>query len=67
MTTAVQNILSSYEALSEIEKQELAFEILRRSRAFDLPPLSDEELGSHAHELFLKLDKQEEKSRLGKK
>lgn len=60
MTLAVQNLLRSYEALPENEKREFAFEILRRSRAFDLPATSDEELASLADELFQKLDKREE-------
>ncbi len=59
MTPAVQNLLRSFEALSKSEKREFAFEILRRSRVFDLPPLSDEELASLADELFQNLDERE--------
>jgi len=56
MTTAVQNIIRSYESLTEIEKRELAYEILRRSLSFNFPPLSDEELVLNADALFLELD-----------
>jgi len=59
MTTAVQNILHSYETLPELEKRELAYEILRRSSKLDFPPLSDEELVLNAEELFLELDQRE--------
>ncbi|MEK7727867.1 MAG: DUF2442 domain-containing protein [candidate division KSB1 bacterium] len=59
MPIAVQNVLRTYDALPELEKRELAFEILRRSQKFDFPPLSDEELVLQAEELFLELDRRE--------
>ena len=59
MTTAVQNLLQSYESLPELEKRDLAYEIIRRSFEFDLPPLSDEELALNAEEIFLELDRRE--------
>jgi hypothetical protein len=59
MTTAVQNLLRSFDRLSEPEKQEAMAAILRRSLALDFPPLSEEELILSAEELFLELDRQE--------
>jgi hypothetical protein len=37
----------------------VAAEIIRRTMAFDLPALTDEELVLNAEELFLELDRQE--------
>lgn len=62
MTTAAQNLLRSFKALSESEKREFAFEILRRSRDFDLPPISDEEHALLADGLFQNLDERETES-----
>ncbi|MCL4708684.1 hypothetical protein KJ068_26290 [bacterium] len=59
MSTAVQNILRSYESLPELEKRELAYEILRRSSKFNFPPVSDDELVLSAEELFLEFDQRE--------
>jgi hypothetical protein len=59
MTTAVKNILRSYEILPELEKRELVYQIIRRSLKFDLPPLSEEQLVFNADELFLELDQRE--------
>jgi hypothetical protein len=56
MTAAVRQLLESFDALTETEKQEAIAEVLRR--ATDLTPaaLSDEELVEAADELFLALD-----------
>ncbi len=43
MATAVRNLLRNFELLPKIEKQQFAWEIIRRSVNFDLPPLSDDE------------------------
>jgi hypothetical protein len=59
MTTAVQNILHSYETLPELEKRELVYEILRRNSKRDFPSLTDEELVLNAEALFLELDQRE--------
>ena len=59
MTAVVQNILQSFDELPEIERREVASEIIRRSLGFSLPPLSDEELVSNADALFLELDQRE--------
>ncbi len=59
MATAVRNLLRNFELLPKIEKQQFAWEIIRRSVNFDLPPLSDDELILSAEELFLELDRRE--------
>lgn len=59
MTSSVQQLLQSFDLLPEAEQRELAWEILRRTVNFDLPPLSDEELVLSAEDLFLELDRRE--------
>jgi len=59
MTTNVQNIIRTFEQLPEIEKREVAREIIRRTLEFDLPPLSDDDLVLNAEALFLELDRRE--------
>jgi len=44
MSTAVEEMLNSFDHLSESEKRELASEIIRRTWSLDFPPLTDEEL-----------------------
>ena len=59
MTTQVRNILESFDMLPEVDKRELAAEILRRSQMFDASPLTDEQLVGAAEETFLELDRRE--------
>ena len=59
MSTDVQNLIETFNQLSEAEQREAASEILRRTINFDLPELSDEELVLNAEELFLELDRRE--------
>jgi hypothetical protein len=59
MATPVQQILDSFSRLPETDKRLVAAEIIRRTMAFDLPALTDEELVLNAEELFLELDRQE--------
>jgi hypothetical protein len=59
MSTTVEEILNSFDHLSEADKHELASEIIRRTVEFDLPALSDEDLVLNAEALFLELDKRE--------
>ena len=59
MSITVQNLLNSFENLSESEKREMASEILKRTVSFDFPALSDEDLTLSAEELFLELDQRE--------
>ena len=57
MTT--QHLLEAFDLLSAAEKQAVTYEILRRMRDVDFPPLSDEEMISSAEALFLELDSRE--------
>ena len=59
MSTVTQHLLDAFDRLSAEEQQAVAYEILRRLRDVDLPPLSDEELISSAEALFLELDRRE--------
>lgn len=58
MNTA-KDVLESFDQLSEIEKQRVACEILRRTLTLDSPQLADDELVLNAAELFLELDRRE--------
>ena len=59
MSIAVQNLLEDFEQLAEVEKRELALEIIRRVIHFDFIPLTDEELVLNAEAVFLELDRSE--------
>jgi len=59
MSTTAQQILSSFDALPDATKHEVAMEILRRTKDFEFPPLTDEELTANAEALFLEFDKRE--------
>ncbi len=59
MTTAVQQLLDSFEALSEAEQQQAASEILRRVLDSTPPDLSEEALVEAAETLFLEVDARE--------
>jgi hypothetical protein len=54
-----QQLLDSFEQLPEIEKQQVAVEILRRTLNVEVPPLSDEALALSAETIFLNLDEYE--------
>lgn len=59
MTNAAQDLLQSFESLSDSDKREVAAEIVRRSLGLDYPPVSDEDLTRAADELFAELDRSE--------
>ena len=59
MTATVENLLVSFEQLSEPEKRDLAIEVVRRTDIFGSPDLSDEEQTLLAEDLFLALDREE--------
>lgn len=59
MTVDAQSVIQSFERLSEIDKKEVALEIVRQSLKFDFPPLTDDELVLNAEGVFLELDKGE--------
>ena len=62
MTATVENILISFEKLTEPEKRDLAIEVVRRTDVFGAPDLSDEEQTLLAEDLFLTLDREEAES-----
>ena len=57
MTTAVQALFDSFDALSEGERHEVAVELLRRAAPTD--ELPDEALVAAADEVFRELDARE--------
>ncbi len=59
MTVQSQNVIRAFELLPEAEKQEVVVELLKRSRVFESPNLSDEELVGAAETIFLSLDREE--------
>jgi hypothetical protein len=61
MTTQVRTFLDSFDMLPERDKQELAAEIIKRSVMIGESPLSDEQLVGAAEEVFLELDRCEDR------
>ena len=59
MTALVQELLNTFDRLTDLERLFLVMEILKRTIYLDFPPLSDEDLALNAEELFLDLDAQE--------
>lgn len=59
MTQTVENLLVSFEQLTETEKHDLAVEVVRRSDIFGASELSDDEVNLAAEDLFLALDLEE--------
>ena len=59
MNTTSQNILQAFNQLPEVEKHELASEIVKQMTILDIPPLTDEALTEVADALFLEHDKTE--------
>jgi hypothetical protein len=57
-----QQLLDSFERLPEVEKQQVAVEILRRTLNVEVPPLSNETLVLSAEAVFLSLDEYESES-----
>ncbi len=62
MTQTVENLLISFEQLSETEKHDLAVEVVRRTDIFGASDLSDDELALAGEDLFLALDREEAES-----
>lgn len=60
MTRAVQELLKSFDALSDLEKRQAAAEVLRRTMLNAPPVVSDDALTEAADTLFLDLDAGEE-------
>ncbi len=59
MTQTVEKLLVYFEKLTEMEKRDLAIEVVRRTDIFGAPELSDDELALAAEDLFLALDHEE--------
>ncbi|NDJ21675.1 hypothetical protein GS682_08495 [Nostoc sp. B(2019)] len=59
MTAVVQELLNTFDQLTDSERLEFVSEILKRIIHLDAPPLSDQDLVLNAEGLFLELDKQE--------
>jgi hypothetical protein len=59
MSTSVQQLLSSFDTLSDAEKHEAAVELLRRVQKETPGELSEQALVEAADELFRELDSRE--------
>jgi len=59
VNTQTQEILSSFDALPEVAKYEVAVEILRRTKGIEFPLLTDDDLVANAEAIFLGLDQRE--------
>ncbi len=59
MTALVQELLNTFDSLTDSEQREIALEIFKRVTNSDFPPLSDDELVLNAEALFLELDQRE--------
>ena len=59
MTTLVEELLNTFEQLTDSERLDLVLEILKRTVDLDFPPLSDDDLVLNAEGLFLELDEEE--------
>ena len=59
MSTTAQQLLASFDALPDTVKFEVALEILRRTKDFEFPPMTDDELVANAEAMFLELDRRE--------
>jgi len=59
MTALVQELLDTFDRLTDSERLDLVLEILKRTIYLDFPPLSDEDLVLNAEGIFLELDDQE--------
>ena len=64
MSKHAVELLAAFELWAPAEKQAIAVEILRRTRAlpFDSGPLADEEIGEGGRSLFAFLDQEENAS-----
>lgn len=59
MTALVQELLDTFDRMTDSERLNLVLEILKRTIYLDFPPLSDEDLVLNAEGIFLELDEQE--------
>ena len=59
MTVLVEELLNTFERLTDSERLDLVLEILKRTVNLDFLPLSDDDLVLNAEGLFLELDEEE--------
>ena len=59
MTILVEELLNTFERLTDSERLDLVLEILKRTVYLDFPPLSDDDLVLNAEGLFRELDEEE--------
>jgi hypothetical protein len=59
MTILVEELLNTFERLTDSERLDLVLEILKRTVYLDFPPLSDDDLVLNAEGIFLELDEEE--------
>lgn len=59
MSISASEVIKSFDALPDAARREVALEILRRTRDFDFPPLTDDDLITNAETIFLELDQRE--------
>lgn len=60
MTAEAKHVIDDFRSLPDTAKREVLAELVRISRDFDYPEMSDEELVSAANDVFLAYDKREE-------
>ncbi|WP_293329729.1 hypothetical protein [Microcoleus sp. CAWBG58] len=58
MTILVEELLNTFERLTDSERLDLVWEILKRTVYLDFPPLSDDDLVLNAEGIFLQLDEE---------
>lgn len=59
MTILVEELLNTFELLTDSERLYLVLEILKRTVDLEFPPLSDDDLILNAEGIFLELDEEE--------
>ncbi len=59
MNVSVQAFLDSFDQLPPLKKWQVASEIIKRTKTFEFPLLTDDELVFAADALFLELDNRE--------
>lgn len=59
MTVLVEELLNTFERLTDSERLDLVLEILKRTVNLDFLPLSDDGLVLNAEGIFLELDEEE--------
>ncbi len=58
MTVLVEELLNTFERLTDSQRLDLVLEILKRTVDLDFLPLSDDDLVLNAEGLFLELDEE---------